>query len=517
MPAYQQQGVFSFMSANDSAGGPGRRSFLRPAGAATVALGLSGGGFLAGRISRSGPPDRTGETAEVPRVLPFAFKTGGYRCALDVPDQMQPWRTRTAKKVDKAPHDASGVRMFRAHGKLHDHPVGQLQFGLTNLASHRRTGDSYFLHRARAQADRVIEQRHELRGAWFFPYPFDFKHQVHTGLAYKAPWYSGMAQGEALSLFSQLAGYAGIPAADRARYRVAADGAFASLLLANEGDKQPWVVARDEQHQLWVHEYPIDEPGTSDYTYNGFMFAALGLWDYYALSRNPIAEQLFDGSLTTIDAHFPKLRNPGWLSHYCRTHVIPTETYHPVHIDLLRQLSWLSGSDRLAAQSDLLIDDYPPASLGKAGGLATLDEGTHTLHRFAENGALTASRTLTLSRPLQCAASQRARIQGRGIYLLIEDGPAAGWQVAERFPAVRLHGEWCGSDYRPARGVTFGAGVSVVCRKGPEEEGAATRTVTYPQATVVSFDRRAVIDSRTMVRLTRHEVAGWWAPTDQLR
>ncbi|MFE0122134.1 hypothetical protein ACFWZA_29175 [[Kitasatospora] papulosa] len=163
----------------------------------------------------------------------------------------------------------------------------------------------------------------------------------------------------------------------------------------------------------------------------------------------------------------------------------------------------------------MLTDDYPPASLGKAGGLATLDDGTHTLYRFAENGAVTASRALTLSRPRQCTASRRARIQGQGIYLLIEDGPAAGWQVAERFPAVRLHGKWCGSDYRPARAVTFSAGVSVVCRKHPKE-GTVTRTVTYPKATVVSYDRRAVIDSRTMVRLAREEVAGWWAPTDQL-
>ncbi len=503
------------MSATDSTDGPGRRRFLRTAGAATVAIGLSGGGFLAGRYSRTVAPDATDESAEVPRGLPFVFRTEGYRCALGVPDRMQPWRTRTASKVDKDPHDALGVRMFRAHGKLHDHPVGQFQYGLTNLASHRRTAESHFLHRARAQADRVIERRHDLRGAWFFPYPFDFKHQVHTGLTYKAPWYSGMAQGEALSLFSQLAGYAGVPAAHRARYRAAADGAFASLLLANEGDRRPWVVARDGQHQLWIHEYPIDKPGTSDYTYNGFMFAVLGLWDYYALSRNSLAEQLFDGALTTLDAYFPQLRNPGWLSNYCHTHAIPTDTYHSVHIDLLRQLSWLSGSDRFAVQSDMLTDDYPPPSLGKAGGLATLDHGTHTLFRFAENGAVTASRALTLSRPWQCTASRRARIQGRGIYLLIEDGPAAGWQVAERFPAVRLHGEWCGSDYRPARAVTFSAGVSVVCRKHPEE-GTVTRTVTYPKATVVSYDRRAVIDSRKMVRLTREEVAGWWAPTDQL-
>ncbi len=211
-----------------------------------------------------------------------------------------------------------------------------------------------------------MRRRHEERGAWFFPYPFDFRHQVHQGVAYRAPWFSGMAQGEALSLFSQLARYAPLSASHRARYRAAAHKAFASLLVGN--DRLPWVVARDERAHLWIHEYPIDAPGTYDYTYNGFMFAALGLWDYYAMSRNPLAEQLFDGSSTTLHAYFPALRNPGWLSHYCRTRDIPSSSYHPVHVDLLLQLSWLSGSERFAARSDLLMEDFPSPSLGPAGG-----------------------------------------------------------------------------------------------------------------------------------------------------
>ncbi|MER5463994.1 D-glucuronyl C5-epimerase family protein [Streptomyces sp. NPDC002668] len=494
------------MSAIDT----GRRRFLRTAGAAAAAAGLSGGGFAVGRMSGT-----TTEAAGTPAPtgLPFAFRTGGYRAALDVPDGMQPWRTRTAERTDSGQHDAAGVRMFRAHGRLHDHPVGQIQYGLENLASHRRTGDTFFLRRARAQADRVIRRRHQARGAWFFPYPFDFSHAVHKGVTYRAPWYSGMAQGEALSLFSQLARNTGVPSADRAQYRNAADKAFASLLVGN--DKGPWVVARDERDHLWIHEYPIDAPGTSDYTYNGFMFAALGLWDYYAMSRNPLAEQLFDGSLTTLHAYFPDLRNPGRLSHYCRTHEIPTVHYHPVHIDLLLQLSWLSGSERFAAHADLLMEDYPPPSLGASGGRVTLQDGTHTLFRFTDEGAVTATRRLHLRRPRQFTASRRTRVMGRGIHYLLTDGPEAEWYVAERFPAVRLHGEWCGTDYRPARRAVFQAGVSVICHASPTVN-AAPRTVTYPKDTPVYYNRRALVEGRSMVRLTDGPSAGWWAPTAQL-
>ncbi|MEU0664707.1 D-glucuronyl C5-epimerase family protein [Streptomyces lavendulocolor] len=445
----------------------------------------------------------------VPAGLPFTFGTHGFRCVLDVPDAMRPWRDRVAPREDAGTHDRDGVRMFRWNGGLHDHPVGQIQYGLENLAAYRRTGDAFFLDRARAQAGRVVERRHERRGAWFFPYPFDFTHAVHTGISYEAPWYSGMAQGEALSLFAQLAQLPAVPAAARERYRRAADGAFRSLLAGN--GEQPWVVARDGAGHLWIHEYPIDPPGTSDHTYNGFMFAALGLWDYYALTRSPPAADLFDGSLTTLTANFRALRNPRWLSHYCRTHAIPTKSYHPVHVTLLRQLSWLSGSELLAVQSDLLMDDYPPPSLGPEGGPVHLAEGAHTLLRFDDGGAVTATRTLELARPARATASHRIRIEGQDVHYLLADGPGAGWYVAERYPAAYLRGEWCASDHRPARRARFRAGVSVVCRRGSDE-----RTVTYPRDTPVHYDRRALVDGRMMLRATDGDAKGWWVPGSQL-
>ncbi|MFE7131028.1 D-glucuronyl C5-epimerase family protein [Streptomyces sp. NPDC057638] len=491
-----------------------RRTALRALTAAVAATGLSGGGFLVGRASRA--PDKD-EGAARPSGLPFAFRTRGFGCRTGVREGLRPWRARRAAQEDRSPHDASGVRMFTARGKLHDHPVGQIQYGLENLASHRVTGDAFFLRRARAQADRVVSRRHERRGAWFFPYPFPFRHDVHTGLDYQAPWYSGMAQGEALSLFSQLATYPAVPARDRARYRAAADGAFASL-LAGDG-RQPWVVARDASHHLWIHEYPVDAPGTSDYTYNGFMFAALGLWDYHAMTGNPLAEQLFDGSLTTLDAEFTTLRNPGWLSHYCRTHTVPTTMYHPVHIDLLLQLCWLSGSHRFAGQADVLMDDHPKAALGKQGGEVALAEGNHTLRRFSKEGELESTRTLSLTRPARATASHRSRIPGGSVHYLLADGPGAGWYVEEEDPTAVLRGVWCALDYSPARRALLPAGVSVVCREGGAGSRVTTRTrtVTSARDTRLSYDRRAVVDGRPMVRLADGRLRGWWAPVAQLR
>ncbi|MFE7132989.1 D-glucuronyl C5-epimerase family protein [Streptomyces sp. NPDC057638] len=463
-----------------------------------------------------GPVDARAAARGIPAEAPFTFKTSGYRCARSVRDVLRPWRDRDAPRVDTAPHDIHGVRMFELDGRLYDHPVGQIQFGLQNITSYRRTGDLFYLNRARAQAKRLIDRRIEARGAWWFPYPFDWAHAVHTGLAYRAPWYSGMAQGEALSLFAQLIELPAVDATERARYRAAADGAFASLLKA--GPRKPWVTARDGAGYLWIHEYPMDPPGTSDYTYNGYMFAALGLWDYVQLTGNALAERLFDGALTALDVYFAAMRNKGWLSDYCLTHQIPTASYHPVHINLLRQLHWLSGSVRLAHLSDVLMDDHPHPKLGAGGGTISLAAGRYTLYRFSASGAVTASRAVTFSRDTAATASHRTRIKGGGVHYLISSGAYQGWYVPEFYPRVYLRGEWFRSVYAPRRTATFPAQVSVECHK-VAADGTITgiRTVSFPHDSAAPFDRRSIVNGRPMVRITAGPLTGFWAPSSHVR
>lgn len=482
-----------------------RRTFIRLTGGAAAVAAVGIGGPFAGPAHADG----------VPNALPFEFKTSGYTCVSDVPDAMQPWRDRNAARVDTAPHDAEGIRMFEVDGKLYDHPVGQIQFGLQNITSYRQTKDSFYLDRARAQAKRLTDRRVEARGAWYFPYPFDYTHAVHTGITYKAPWYSGMAQGEALSLFAQLAQLDGVSDQERAGYRAAADGAFASLLRAD--DAKPWVVAKDSAGYLWIHEYPMDAPGTSDYTYNGFMYATLGLWDYHRLTGNPLAEQLFDGALTTFNAYFPNMRNKGWLSHYCLTHSIATSSYHPVHINLLRQLHWLSGSVRHAYLSDVLMDDYPHPQLGADGGTIAIGAGAYTFYKFDGTGAVTATKDVSFARDTQAPASQRVRIEGRGIHYLIKEGAYTGWYLPEYFPKVYLLGEWFRSVYRPQRVATFPANLSITCTKvAADGTVEATKTVEFAKDSNAPFDRRSIVNGRPMVQITAGTLTGFWAPCAQV-
>ncbi|MDX3243673.1 D-glucuronyl C5-epimerase family protein [Streptomyces sp. ME18-1-4] len=457
------------------------------------------------------------------------FNQTGYTLAADLPESMRPWRDRpvawaNANLTTGTYHlDADGVYLYYpATGGPYDHPVGQVQFGLGCITSHRTETDparkAVFLARAQTQADRLISKRRELRGGWWFPYPFDFTHAVHTGVTYQAPWYSGMAQGEALSLFVQLAGLDTVSSDDQARYLAAADATFASLQQVDDG--YPWAININSSGYVWIQEYPANGTSVSDYTYNGMIYAMLGLYDYATATGNEAAAALYDGCATTIARYFPLLRNPKWCSFYCQTHRIEAYTYHQHHIELMRQLNWQTGSPDFADHADRLVDDYPAAGVS---GTVAFESGSHTLYRFdtAANGAwssatgdaLLDTQSVTFSQDTQAPASMRRRIKDRGIYYLISAGAYTGWWVGENWSAAYLLGTYLPTVYRPDRVITFPGGTAVeVCQVAADGTVTAQQTVSFAAPSPALASRRAIVNGRPQFLIADGSLADYWVP-----
>lgn len=456
------------------------------------------------------------------------YNTTGYHIATDLPEPMRPWRDRPVLWANASPTtgtyhlDADGVyKYYAADGGIYDHPVGQAQFALGCLASYRTETDParqcLLLTRAKTQADRLINQRTEARAAWWFPYPFDFTHTVHTGVTYTAPWYSGMAQGEALSLFVQLAQVDALTAEEKAAYLATADATFASLQQVDDG--YPWAVNVDADGYVWIQEYPASTTGISDYTFNGMVFAMFGLYDYACATSSPAAAALYDGCATTIAANFPLLRNIRWFSYYCKAHRITAPTYHQHHIELMLQLHHQTGSPDFADFTDRLTDDVPAS----VSGTVAFESGTHSLFRFdtAASGAwvstkadaLLEQKTVSFSQDTQAPASMRRRIQDRGIYYLISAGAYAGWWVGESWSKAYLRGEYLTTVYRPARTVTFPGGVPVDTYK-VAADGTVTsvKTVQFAAPSNAPTDRRAIVNGRGMFQITAGGLTGYWVP-----
>ena len=361
------------------------------AGLATTAAVVSGGADDDGPVAAD--PGRTATTPKrgpLPKPVPFTvtsslvpvpgieglapFRQGGYRLRAVAAGDLPYALPEPREFFCKGPVDASGVRLSQRQGVLRQHPVVQAQCGLELVEGFRASKDRAYLQRALKHAQRLVDTRVESRDAWWFPYPFDFRLYGRADQVLPAPWYSGMAQGQALSLFVRLHQLTG-----EQKWRTAADATFASF-LAPPSASDPWVTfTRDGW--LWLAEYADWPLERSQRVLNGHMFAMFGLYDYARLTRNPQARTLFDGSAAALAAHIgPGYRQPGWISWYTLDQQITSAKYHGIHIGQLLDIAEMTGDRAFAAMADQLTADYPPpaltgrrlaASQGRSGALPT--------------------------------------------------------------------------------------------------------------------------------------------------
>lgn len=463
---------------------PGDLARLAPRGPSTPGAGRLGG-----------PARRYAGSMSVP----FHFRYDDFEIR-ELPLGIEPYHmTSPVPLVDPGVHDSTGVRMVRLGGTLYNHPVAQAQYGLHLLEAHRITGNKVYLDRAKLQAQRLIDRRTLRSGAWFYPYPFD--HRMHGGPdLYQAPWYSMMAQGQALSLFTRLYQRTG-----EASWKGAADATFASYLLPPVAG-QPWGVYVVDG-LLWLEEYAHPRAVRGDRTYNGHMFSAYGLWDYWVLTKNADAKLLLQGAITTYRDMWERIRVRHWRSRYCLTHGIDAGQYHSTHTFQFIQQYAITGDSFLAQLADLWYTDYPPYGVK---GTIRFSAGTHTAYKFSSSGAVLARRKLPLTHSSAAPSGDRVKIINQtGIWYAITAGGAAGHYVQEYTPYRYQVGTCAAFGYKLHRPGTIA--VAAPPAYSIDAAGAMGAVPTeYRPGDPVVIDGRAVLNGREHVRLVEGPYAGRW-------
>jgi hypothetical protein len=406
-------------------------------------------------------------------------------------------------RVDTGVHDSAGVRMIRIGGRLYDHPVGQAQYGLGNLASYRRTRDAFYLRRAVAQANRLISRRVTSRGGWYFPYPFDWVLHGRESFTLQAPWYSGMAQGLGLALFCRLYSVTG-----NSSWLNAAHATFASH-LNGPSSSAPWTSWVDPDGYLWLEEYPRLPSTTSDRTLNGYLFAVAGVHEYWTLTRSAAAARLFDGAATTIARYVPAYRSRGWISRYCLAHTdVRDPDYHAIHERLLLSLYTMTAHPVFARYADWLRYDFPYPSLR---GTVEFAAGAHRGYQFTQQGKVTGSKVLNLTHSSRAPADRRARIYGRSYFYRITAGGLAGYWVAEDYPSVRMLGIYHRHDYLPDRTVRFAPGSYTGYRIDHTGRIVGSKTARFgARGSSAPSSVSEWIEARPFLYITRGTFAGHW-------
>lgn len=437
--------------------------------------------------------------------VPFTFTYTPFPIQ-ELPVGLAPYHLSTPfPLVDTGVHDASGVRMVLLGGKLYDHPVAQAQYGINLLESYRLTGDTRYLDRAAAQAARIIVRRVLRDGGWWYPYPFSLA--LHGGPdLLRAPWYSMMAQGQALSLFVRL-----YQATNFINWKNAADATFLTFLSTPAAGK-PWGVRVVSNH-LWLEEYPQPSSTWGDQTYNGHTFAAYGLWDYWVLTRDARALLMLQGALTTTRDVLLSIRIRGWRSKYCLRHGRDAGSYHGTHMVQLLIVHGITQDVRFAQYADLLARDWPA---GAAPGTVRFMPGTHTGYTFNTSGTATGSKTLVLPNQSWATMSARERVINRtGLWYVMSNGALAGYRVLEA-PGVRFRlGLYSQLGYRILRR----ASVTVTAPPAytVDANGNMTRvTTTYRAGDPATVSVRGWINGVEHLRLGDGPYAGRWVGTSTL-
>ena len=401
--------------------------------------------------------------------------------------------------------DSSGVRMFLIAGDptQYNHPVGQASLAMAYLDHYRLTRSSTYLRRAVANAQRLVDRRVESRGGWYFPYDFDFAVHGDTSQAMTAPWYSGMAQGMALSAFTRL-----YQATKNPAWLAAADATYASL---DTGPVQgepfgSWVSSTGD---LWLELYPRWPVETSERVLNGHIYAAFGIYDYAQLTGSADAIRLYDGALATVTRYLiSEFRTPRWASLYSLGHRLPTTTYHQKLVMQLLYLQHQTGNPLFASWANTLRYDFPERS---SKGFAVITPRTTVIYQLNAARKVVRTRTVKFTRATGAPVNRRERAYGGAIMLHVSAGAYTGWWVAESFTKARIRGAVDVHTYDPALLATFAPFTSFGAYEYDDQNLlVGTMTTTLPEASEAPVTKSAIVDGKLAYYLPTGAFAGHW-------
>jgi heparosan-N-sulfate-glucuronate 5-epimerase len=252
-------------------------------------------------------------------------------------DQLGEYYMTFAEKADYAGHyDTDRVPMLDYRGQvgLQYNPIAIAQYGLGNYNLWARDRTEQRRRNLLAASNWLVANLEQnAHGVRVWNHHFDWEYRDTL----KAPWYSGLAQGQGISLLVRAHSATGASS-----YKDAAQQAFESLLRSvDEGG----VLFTDSTGSVWIEEYLVSPP---THILNGVIWAVWGVYDYVLATADPAARQLFDQVVQTLANNLERY-DLGFWSLYeqsgTRLKMVASPFYHRLHIVQLRIMHQLTGRD----------------------------------------------------------------------------------------------------------------------------------------------------------------------------
>jgi heparosan-N-sulfate-glucuronate 5-epimerase len=240
----------------------------------------------------------------------------------------------TAKADYSGHRDGNGIPMLDYHGAIgrQYNPIAIAQWGLANYNLFRRSGNEDRKTKFLAASNWLcahLEQNPS--GIWVWNHHFDWEYRTPL----RSPWYSGLAQGQGISLLLRTHRETG-----DASYLEAAQKAFASF---TKSTSDGGVTFTDERGDLWIEEYMVSPP---THILNGFMWAIWGVHDYFLATGDTFARTVCEASVRTLLNNLARYDLGFWSLYELSGTWLPmvaSPFYHQLHIVQLRVMHLLTG------------------------------------------------------------------------------------------------------------------------------------------------------------------------------
>ncbi len=239
--------------------------------------------------------------------------------------------------------DENGIPMLDYRGDIGPqyNPIAIAQYGLARYNRFKRDSRPDDLEPFYRTADWLTENLEENSfGVRVWNHHFDWPHRQTL----IAPWYSGLAQGQGVSVLVRAALESG-----REIYAEAATAAFRAFTA---GTEEGGVVVRDDDGALWIEEYLLDPPS---HILNGFIWGLWGVYDYWLWSKDAGAEKIFAECVSTLQKNLHRFDTGYWSLYELPDTGPPMLTspyYHFLHVVELRVLHRMTGHEVFAEFAD---------------------------------------------------------------------------------------------------------------------------------------------------------------------
>ena len=244
------------------------------------------------------------------------------------------YMTFLSKADYQGPFDDRGIPLLDYRGVLgrQYNPIAIAQYGLGNYNYYLRTQNADRKQKFVAVADWLLATLVPNRAGlhvWMHNFDWDYRDTL------KAPWYSGLAQGQGISVLVRAWKLSG-----EGKYLEAAERA-AQVFYVDV--KDGGVICRDEGNNLWIEEYVVDPP---THILNGFFWASWGVYDYCLATADSRAGQLFEAIVSTMRKALPRFDTGFWSLYEqsgTKLRMIASPFYHALHIVQLRVMHKITG------------------------------------------------------------------------------------------------------------------------------------------------------------------------------